>query len=59
MKMNYRRETKNTVIYDADQENSPVQTVYVEKAWLRANGLVSAPDLFSKHIKLEVTPCTE
>jgi len=51
MKMLFKKETKHTVVYAAQDDTAPVQSVYVEKVWLRRRQPAGWPEA----IELEVT----
>lgn len=51
MKMQQKKETKHTVVYETTDDGAPISSVYVSKVWLRAQQPVGA---YPAVIELEV-----
>jgi len=53
MKMQFKKETKHTVVYETDDDSAAVSQVYVSKLWIRT-ALGAATPSWPKEIELEV-----
>lgn len=57
MKMKFKKETKRTVVYETDDLMAPIESVYVAKTWLAANGGYVAGKGFAAEINLTAEVC--
>ena len=52
MKMTLKKEVKHSVVYETLDDQAPIKSVYVMKAWFWAQGIVGGA--FPKTIEVEV-----
>ena len=57
MKLKFKKETKHTVVYEADTDKPvvPIESVYIQKSWLSQLTPRAGVDGWPQVLKLEIT----